>query len=67
MGTVALKAAQARAIRTRSTKGINMTTSYQGDTPETPSRKSTRIDALIFLVFLALAGGGAYYALFLHK
>jgi hypothetical protein len=33
----------------------------------TPSKKSTRIDALIFLVFLALAGGGAYYALFLHK
>jgi hypothetical protein len=32
-----------------------------------PSQKHTRFDALIFLVFLALAGGGAYYALFLHK
>jgi hypothetical protein len=44
-----------------------MTTTHDGNTSEAPSRKSTRIDALIFLVFLALAGGGAYYALFLHK
>lgn len=33
----------------------------------TPSKKSARLEALIFLLFLALAGGGAYYALFLQK
>jgi hypothetical protein len=64
---MAPKATQARAKPTRSTKGIKMTTPQEGNTPAEPSRKSTRLDALIFLVFLALAGGGAYYAVFLHK
>lgn len=31
-----------------------------------PSRKATRVDALIFLAFLALAAGGGYYALVLR-
>ena len=61
-----LKSAAAAPKSTNATKAnIEMTNLPQGG--GTPSKKSTRIDALIFLAFLALAGGGAYYALFLHK
>jgi hypothetical protein len=46
----------------KATQGVaTMTTESSG-----PSKKSSRLDALIFIAFLALAGGGAYYALFMR-
>lgn len=57
------------AVAAKSTKAAKVETTMS--TPETssgePSKKSSRIDALIFMAFLAVAGAGAYYALFLHK
>jgi hypothetical protein len=64
--TTSTRAAAGKPQPRATTKVVaSMTT--ENEAPIGPSKKSSRIDALIFLVFLAVASGGAYYALFLHK
>jgi hypothetical protein len=58
--------AAAAAKSTKAIKAVATMTS-ENEVSSGPSKKSARLEALIFLVFLAVVSGGAYYALYLHK